>query len=52
MSGRLLHLPRFYAEENQVYRPNLRGIVGGLGRLYDDLPGWRFDAQAMRLNGR
>jgi hypothetical protein len=34
----------FYAEENQVYRPNLRGIVGGFGRLYDDLTSWRFDA--------
>jgi hypothetical protein len=44
VSGRLLHLPRFYAEENHVYRSNLAGIVGGFGGLDDDLASWRFDA--------
>ena len=44
ISGSLLHLPSFYAEENHVYRTDLRGIVGGFGRLDDDLANRRFDA--------
>ncbi len=44
------HLPSFYAKQNHVYRPDLAGTVGGFGGLYDDLPDWRFHAQAMRLN--
>jgi hypothetical protein len=42
--GSFFHLPSFYAEQNHVYRSNLRGIIRGFGGLDEYLTGWRFNA--------